>query len=105
MAGDQEGETFKLISYYTNYSRFQQLRWQYKEIPINILVYGTSLLVIDFMGGGPVIIFWVKGVWTLPELISWENLKSTTGELSSSSTCWTHEHKVILRVEDQCHHT
>lgn len=25
---------------------------------------------------------------TIPALISWENLNSTTGELSSSSTCW-----------------
>lgn len=36
-------------------------------------------------------------VWTwlelLPALISWENLKSTTGELSSSSTCWTNRDK------------
>lgn len=29
--------------------------------------------------------------WPLPALISWENLNSTTGELSSSSTCWTHK--------------
>lgn len=27
----------------------------------------------------------------LPALISWQNLKSTTGELSSSSTCWRHK--------------
>lgn len=26
-----------------------------------------------------------------PALMSWENLNSTTGELSSSSTCWTHK--------------
>ena len=33
----------------------------------------------------------VQIVRPLPALISWENLNNTTGEFSSSSTCWTHK--------------
>ena len=36
-----------------------------------------------------------RNAWTrvrpLPALMSWENLNNTTGELFSSSTCWTHD--------------